>query len=67
MVYFLEANISLQISRIYSKNKKSPSLEELFLFGGAKGIRTPDPLTASQVRSQLRYSPKVLEYSDIVA
>ena len=27
------------------------------LNGGAKGIRTPDLLTASQARSQLRYSP----------
>jgi hypothetical protein len=25
--------------------------------GGAEGIRTPDPLTASQVRYQLRHSP----------
>ncbi len=29
----------------------------LFLFGGAEGIRTPDLLTASQARSQLRHSP----------
>ena len=25
--------------------------------GGAEGIRTPDPLNAIQVRSQLRHSP----------
>jgi hypothetical protein len=28
------------------------------LSGGAKGIRTPDPHTASVVRYQLRHSPK---------
>ena len=33
------------------------SCPSVFL-GGAKGIRTPDLLTASQTRSQLRYSPK---------
>jgi hypothetical protein len=27
-------------------------------FGGAEGIRTPDPLHAMQVRYQLRHSPK---------
>jgi hypothetical protein len=26
-------------------------------FGGAEGIRTPDPLHAMEVRYQLRYSP----------
>ncbi len=26
-------------------------------FGGAEGIRTPDPLHAMQVRYQLRHSP----------
>ena len=31
----------------------------LFLFGGAGGIRTPDLLTASQARSQLRHRPVV--------
>ena len=29
----------------------------LVRMGGAEGIRTPDPLTASQVRYQLRHSP----------
>ena len=29
----------------------------LLIVGGAEGIRTPDPLTASQVRYQLRHSP----------
>ena len=28
--------------------------------GGAEGIRTPDPLHAKQVLSQLSYSPKVV-------
>jgi hypothetical protein len=32
--------------------------------GGAKGDRTPDLLTASQARSQLRYSPNFL-YSSL--
>jgi hypothetical protein len=30
---------------------------ELLFFGGAEGIRTPDPLHAMEVRYQLRYSP----------
>jgi hypothetical protein len=28
-----------------------------YFFGGAEGIRTPDPLHAMEVRYQLRYSP----------
>ena len=34
------------------------SLNPLKILGGAEGDRTPDLLTASQARSQLRYSPK---------
>jgi hypothetical protein len=30
---------------------------------GAKGTRTPDPLTASEVRYQLRHSPEAKVYS----
>ena len=33
------------------------------LGGGAEGIRTPDLLTASQARSQLRHSPVILKGS----
>ena len=29
-------------------------------FGGGEGIRTPDPLLAGQVLSQLSYTPKAL-------
>ena len=36
---------------------KSPKLPDLGQQGGAKGIRTPDPHTASVVRYQLRHSP----------
>ena len=35
------------------------ALEFAVSFGGAKGIRTPDPHTASVVRYQLRHSPKM--------
>lgn len=31
----------------------------VFTFGGDEGDRTPDLLTASQARSQLRYAPKL--------
>ena len=43
-----------------SVNKKSPRPYGLGLQdsrGGDEGIRTPDPLTASQVLSQLSYTP----------
>ena len=33
---------------------------DIVRFGGAKGTRTPDLLTASQTRYQLRHSPKLL-------
>ncbi len=33
------------------------------IFGGAEGIRTPDPLHAMQVRYQLRHSPIVRDHS----
>ena len=29
------------------------------MMGGAKGIRTPDPLHAMEMRYQLRHSPEV--------
>jgi hypothetical protein len=35
----------------------------LIRVGGAEGTRTPDPLTASQVRYQLRHSPKMLAHA----
>ena len=41
-------------------NKKNPRPHGLGLQdsrGGDEGIRTPDPLTASQVLSQLSYTP----------
>ena len=34
---------------------------DAFAIGGAKGIRTPDPLHAMQVRYQLRHSPKLCQ------
>lgn len=33
------------------------------LFGGGKGIRTPDPLLAKQMLSQLSYAPTRKEES----
>src|SRR5918992_4298355 len=46
----------------HQMQKTPPDLHELRWRGfgcksGAEGIRTPDPLTASQVRYQLRHSP----------
>ena len=35
-------------------------INDLDFFGGAKGIRTPAPHTASVVRYQLRYNPEYL-------
>jgi len=40
------------------KMKKDRPLGDHFSFGGAEGIRTPDPLHAMQVRYQLRHSPE---------
>ena len=34
----------------------------LFDFGGGKEVRTPDPLLAKQVLSQLSYTPDVANY-----
>lgn len=34
----------------------------LIYFGGDKGIRTPDLLTASQARSQLRHTPTCIKF-----
>ena len=36
--------------------KRLPNLRKPF-YGGAKGIRTPDPLHAMEMRYQLRHSP----------
>jgi hypothetical protein len=36
---------------------KAPSASSPVKMGGAEGIRTPDPHTASVVRYQLRHSP----------
>ena len=36
------------------------SLLKSFLFSGAEGIRTPDPLLARQVLSQLSYNPMLV-------
>ena len=38
----------------------------LYKFGGDKEIRTPDPLLARQVLSQLSYTPKIFYDSKIV-
>ncbi len=40
-------------------NRAQRGDDELQFSGGAKGIRTPDPHTASVVRYQLRHSPKM--------
>ena len=37
----------------------------LYVFGGAKGSRTPDLLNAIQTRYQLRYNPELLLYNNI--
>ena len=34
-----------------------PSVSSIVAFGGDEGIRTPDPLRARQVLSQLSYTP----------
>jgi hypothetical protein len=39
----------------------------MLLPGGADGIRTRDPRTASAVRYQLRYSPKAITASSAAA
>gem|GEM_PF-3072221 len=44
--------------------KVKPGEDESFrvyLSGGARGTRTPDPLLAKQMRYQLRYSPVLYE------
>src|SRR6266851_4088193 len=40
-----------------ASRRHSYSGSDLLFFGGAEGIRTPDPLHAMEVRYQLRYSP----------
>ena len=48
-------------SRLSGKDAKELALHGIVLFtvrnGGAEGIRTPDPLNAIEVLSQLSYSP----------
>ncbi len=39
------------------QDKKKSEAKTLLRCGGDKGSRTPDLLTASQTRSQLRYTP----------
>ena len=45
------------IARFCQDNKK-PTVNTAGLLCGAKGIRTPDPLHAMEMRYQLRYSPE---------
>ena len=46
------------------KQKRRPiRIDPLFCFGGGKGIRTPDPLLAKQMLSQLSYAPTQREGS----
>jgi hypothetical protein len=47
-----------ELSSKLSSNDPAEGHQEEELPGGAKGIRTPDPHTASVVRYQLRHSPK---------
>ena len=42
------------------KQKNRSQVMAPVFIGGAEGIRTPDLLTASQARSQLRHSPMEL-------
>jgi integrase len=46
-----------QLLHIGSTNGLTPKSQPIVKFGGAEGDRTPDPLNAIQVRSQLRHSP----------
>ena len=48
-----------QISK--RKTQTESSVRFGFVFGGDKGIRTPDLLTASQTRYQLRHTPECNE------
>ena len=51
---------SLPLSSKLSSNASNEVTQNAIDPGGAKGIRTPDPHTASVVRYQLRHSPKKL-------
>ena len=46
-----------QTFHVKMHNKKSENRSFQTNCGGAKGIRTPDPLHAMEMRYQLRYSP----------
>ncbi len=52
-----EVSIDTAFPKLGAKNKRHPKVSHV-LFGGAEGIRTPDPLHAMQVRYQLRHSPE---------
>jgi hypothetical protein len=42
----------------------NPFAQGMVTFGGAEGIRTPDPLNAIQVLSQLSYSPTLSDIGE---
>ena len=44
-------------SDVSEKHKKTQLFAEFITYGGAKEDRTPDPLLAKQVLSQLSYNP----------
>ena len=49
--------LSMIMIRNKYRKKLSSCAEFLFTYGGAKEDRTPDPLLAKQVLSQLSYNP----------
>ena len=54
--WFAGRNVVKPLNRLLPSKKPETSWSRVFLCG-AKGIRTPDPHTASVVRYQLRHSP----------
>ena len=58
MLHILKALVELRgFEPLTLPMQSGCSLRKVTLGGGAEGIRTPDPLLAKQVLSQLSYSP----------